>query len=64
MKIMFVSLTFILHFARLALPLHNVSGASEVKINVRFSHIYFALRSTCIFCTSLDLHYLCTSLLD
>ena len=49
MKIMFVSLTFILHFARLALPLHNVSGASEVKINVRFS---------------LDLHYLCTSLLD
>ena len=48
MKIMFVSLTFILHFARLALPLHNVSGASEVKINVRFSHIYFALRSTCI----------------
>ena len=45
---MFYLPTHIMHFTQLALPLHNVSGASEVKINVRFSHIYFALRSTCI----------------
>jgi len=43
-----VSQVFILHSARFALPLNKISGASGMKIKVRFTPFYFAFRSVCI----------------